>query len=365
MENSKTVLVVGNGFDLAIGRKTSYWDFYESEYCPKRYPAPIIAYLNQKLTDNHNVRWLDLETALQNYAVEANNMGNANDYFFSEDQKMVIAYYKNTSCEPLIENYRSIVTGVENFEEVENELLQLGVLYTDNWGLTKVPYDLDFEILNITNKQFDKKALGYIEDGLSSYLNNLKFEHQKNVCYADTIMKNALNKSNAKVYSFNYTDICKLYAEDENQIEKYNTKIHYVHGSLKDNNIIIGAKDGDYGNYDFVQKAFSPHYGSTPIVKDLLEADDVHIYGHSLGDCDSQYFAPFFLQQVQPNANRKSITIYTYDEKSMEEIKKNIQKLTGNKLSNLYSMNDFKILTQKEMDVLYENIKKSAMAKRV
>ena len=36
------VLVLGNGFDLDIGLRTSYKDFWESDYCPKSYPAPLI-----------------------------------------------------------------------------------------------------------------------------------------------------------------------------------------------------------------------------------------------------------------------------------------------------------------------------------
>ena len=37
----RRVLIIGNGFDLDLGRKTTYKDFYNSEYCPKKYPAPL------------------------------------------------------------------------------------------------------------------------------------------------------------------------------------------------------------------------------------------------------------------------------------------------------------------------------------
>ena len=64
----KKVLVIGNGFDLNLGRKTSYKDFYESKYCPKTYPAPLIWHLNEKWKDNlENVKWHDLENELGNY----------------------------------------------------------------------------------------------------------------------------------------------------------------------------------------------------------------------------------------------------------------------------------------------------------
>ena len=62
------VLILGNGFDLDLGFRTSYKDFYESQYCPKAYPAPLIAHLNKKWPGGlDQVRWYDLENELLNY----------------------------------------------------------------------------------------------------------------------------------------------------------------------------------------------------------------------------------------------------------------------------------------------------------
>lgn len=354
-ESKKRVLVVGNGFDLAIGRKTSYWDFYQSEYCPKRYPAPLIDYLNQNL-EGENVRWLDLETALQNYAIGANKCAKKDDSFFTEEEKKVVRFLKNRSVEPVVDNYPAIVTGVSNFYEIERDLIRSGWLYSDIFGITRVPFELSE--LNLTRIERDRIALQKIEEGLTAYLNSLEYKHPESMNLADLIMISALEGMDSKIYSFNYTNISKVYANDDYRAEDYDEKIHYVHGSLKDNHIIIGAKDGDYGNYNFVQKAFDSQFGSNSLVRDLLEADVIDIYGHSLGDCDSQYFMPFFLQQVKPTAKKKEITIYTYDEKSKENIKSNIQKMTYNKLSWLYSLNQFQILTQKDMDLILEECKK-------
>ena len=67
-EPRKIVLILGNGFDLDLGLKTSYKDFWESEFCPKDYPAPLIHHLNQRWPDNLDaVKWCDLENELLNY----------------------------------------------------------------------------------------------------------------------------------------------------------------------------------------------------------------------------------------------------------------------------------------------------------
>lgn len=59
--NTKKILILGNGFDLDLGRKTSYKNFYESDFCPNAYPAPIIKHLNEKWIDHlEAVKWYDI-----------------------------------------------------------------------------------------------------------------------------------------------------------------------------------------------------------------------------------------------------------------------------------------------------------------
>ena len=63
MNDNKSVLIIGNGFDIALKRKTSYKNFYESKYCPKWYSAPLIAYLNGWTDKNEldDIKWMDME----------------------------------------------------------------------------------------------------------------------------------------------------------------------------------------------------------------------------------------------------------------------------------------------------------------
>ena len=65
---NKIVLILGNGFDLDLGFKTSYKDFWLSKYCPKDYPAPLIKHLNERWTNDIDaVKWYDLENELLEY----------------------------------------------------------------------------------------------------------------------------------------------------------------------------------------------------------------------------------------------------------------------------------------------------------
>ena len=67
MEQNKIpnrLFVIGNGFDLNIGRNTRYSDFAKSEFWPKDLKSNLYEHLNQK---SKIERWFDLEGELANY----------------------------------------------------------------------------------------------------------------------------------------------------------------------------------------------------------------------------------------------------------------------------------------------------------
>ena len=82
----KIVVVLGNGFDIDLGLKTSYKDFWESDYCPKDYPAPLIRHLNQCWPgDLKSVGWYNLENELLSYYKSIRNPARVEDYITKED----------------------------------------------------------------------------------------------------------------------------------------------------------------------------------------------------------------------------------------------------------------------------------------
>lgn len=134
-----------------------------------------------------------------------------------------------------------------------------------------------------------------------------------------------------------------------------------MHGSCEDGKIIIGTRDDLQmeTNYDFLQKSMDDSFFPPDLVTALKDADEVIIFGHSLGENDRQYFAPFFLRQVDYyNPNRKNITIFTRDNDSKVEIKRALQKMTDGKLSVLYSINQPTIIRtanlQEDQQLMYK-----------
>lgn len=64
----KRLLIIGNGFDLDLGRATRYSDFAKSEFWPKNLHSQLYEYLNQK---SQIEKWFDLEGELANYVQKA------------------------------------------------------------------------------------------------------------------------------------------------------------------------------------------------------------------------------------------------------------------------------------------------------
>lgn len=331
MERSrKIVLVLGNGFDLDLGRKTSYRDFWESEFCPKDYPAPLIRHLNQKWEDGGEaVKWYDLENELLEYYISNSKSDKWKDVVSDEELEFLREYnaYKY-SCG----QYDGKIDLINGLIEKRYIYIAHPILHT--LGIPRL------EDYKLSIHERDNKAVQLIKDGLCKYL--CQIDHSCNSESAAFKVLNCIADRNndgtdISVYSFNYTDISLI----DSRFDKL--PVFYIHGSCKNNNVIIGTKDDDVydTNYDFLQKSFDDNFYPPRIVPELMEADIIIIFGHSLGVNDRQYFKSLFGRQANTEcAIRKEIIIFTYDNKSEIEIKRSLQKMTDSNLAALYSLND-------------------------
>ena len=69
-----TLLILGNGFDLSLGLKTSYGDFMKSSYFEDFAEKTFLG----KYLRNEQFRcysWIDIEKALSKYCLEINSGG--------------------------------------------------------------------------------------------------------------------------------------------------------------------------------------------------------------------------------------------------------------------------------------------------
>jgi len=341
-ETRKIVLVLGNGFDLDLGLKTSYKDFWESEFCPKDYPSPLIKHLNEKWGDHlDNVRWYDLESEILAYYKQLD---------FSKPLKDVVSQKERAFLDSIKQDCFSNVDA--RFYEAANSLYQKGYIIEKPNKLPKffIPYHSDLKHNSIWR---DRKSFQIIKEQLCKYLLSISRGKNNNYSLAKIILLDVIRASDfnsiVDIYNFNYTTLPELHRK------KYNTLIHYVHGSCESNSIIIGTLDDKDINKDyvFIQKAFDPKYNPPTIVANLLNADEVIIFGHSIGENDRQYFKSFFKQQTAySGAKEKEITIITKSQESEIEIKRALQYMTDSNLSSLYGHNHLKIF---KTDIIAED----------
>ena len=333
--NTKKILILGNGFDLDLGRKTSYKNFYESDFCPNDYPAPIIKHLNEKWIDHLGaVKWYDLENEILNYYEIIKAKGDDYDLYNEKEKELLkrIKQYPTHTSYSIIQDNLDII----------NRLLADKILSLSSNNHLIVHPDAFLPPV-----ERDIKAIQKIKYGLTKYLEEIQGGNIKEDSVAATIIRTfAYNYEHLEeyaVYSFNYMTLHSVF--NSHAIGVFNDITQFVHGAVKDSNIIIGTKDHQISpNYDFIQKSFDPKFSPPTLGVDLLLADDITIFGHSLGVNDSQYFKPFFEQQSQMTAKKKTITIFTKDEKSEMQIKRALQEMTNWNLSALYSMNNLQII---------------------
>lgn len=281
----KRTLVIGNGFDLDAGLKTSYREFSESRFWPFKDfgliddSETLGYYLNMK---SQLETWFDVEEAIFEYA--------------RKDKKRIL---KN---------------GLDLYE-------------------------------------LDKKHFKLLKEKLIMFLKDAEdmFEPKEGSSAPQVLNAFINGKGEKAIYSFNYTDLSWI-AQRYNLFWDKSLPCNYIHGSLALREIILGVGDKreiDDHYFDFY-KTSSPAYQSHRIIPDLIESDEIIIFGHSFGLNDYPYFLPFFQEVTSYNGyssyHRKKISIITLSEKSALEIKRHLRELTQAETTLLYNLNDFKII---------------------
>ena len=282
---SNSILIIGNGFDLDLGIKTKYIDFANSEDWPFKerfsFEENTLSYFLNSHKNNVET-WFDLEELLAKFARD-------NSIF---------------SKEKIIDTMR------------------------------------EFEILKKRLKEYLEKQEDVFFEEMKENTQTKKMSH--------SILQDFLKMQGRKIYTFNYTNTQKI---AKSLISGFEDNVTHIHGSIKENNIILGTGDQRDIPYPFFQfyKSASPNYSSNNLVEDLNNADEIYIFGHSLGRNDHDYFSDFFkMASSNPKtplySKKIKIRIFTYDNNSEIDIKKQLMALTNRHLIGLYAHCDFKII---------------------
>ena len=339
------LILVGNGFDLAHGLKTSYKDFiddfweekinviknsdinsrYEDKYVivynvPNSYPAEnffktyqdLIKYIPKLIIKN---KFLEL---LSKKRTDLNWVDIENEYY--QELKIV----DDLNIEQLNQNFEIVKKQLENYLSkikkdfiISNQISKhiLNSIYlkdleslTKNIFIEKIFEECIIEDNNLIYylKDFKKEVLRFKESSPKSRDNYFNKEFDKYDTEYKRIFKEIIFPKNTLLLNFNYTNTTLEYIDEFNRINgnKSDYKISeiHIHGELNnpENPIIFGFGDDvdkkfqefeDLNDNRYLENFKSIAYLQTDNYKKLLEFIDseeyqVFIFGHSCGISD-------------------------------------------------------------------------------
>ena len=323
------ILILGNGFDLNLGLKTSYSDFLAgNEFLELSEDSSnlLVSYLNEQAKSSRKDRlWVDIEHELKRYAMllslpryeisEGSWLGQKIKAFEATPSYSHITPPNNRKDKILVDIRKAVKT---HFQQLKTAL---------------------HAYLKRQLEEFKGKSSLIFNNTPAYFLisdNQLIF-NRKNTLKGVSVPFD-------EIYSFNYTNALDLTQLNQYSDHWKNIQFFYVHGSLSENNIVFGVEDGSVPeDFTFLNKSSHAAFGSSPDISDaIINASEVHFFGCSLGNTDDAHFKhPFkVLSQRRNKARKTQLFFYTFGKSGYQNIMKRILALTENRLSEFKITND-------------------------
>lgn len=357
---AETILILGNGFDIAMGRKTKYTDFIEFEKQLFSNPdEKLLEFLKDKnirieeYRDNLYLKfihenkdglgenWSNLEIMISQLADAIMYFKENNDLLFE-----VVSTGRIWSLEGSLlqeKNYRSKLYIADTF---------LSLFYEKGWSSLEREVALD-ELNNEFIRQLD--LLIELLEIYLSYLDYLDFE-VRGIETSSTALDAISHLSNSSVLNFNYTNTSgHLYGTSEE-------KTHFIHGRIdldrtfnRINTMVFGIEDKENDvNSDLVpyQKYYQRVVKETGIKFEMFflssyfveylhvqgteksfphdrkAAKNIIIFGHSVDPLDKEIFQKSFALAEEGGYPYRFIFTY-FDESAKRSIIKNLAIILG------------------------------------
>ena len=312
------LVIIGNGFDLAHGLKTSYKDF-------------VLWYLNEKFKNKSNHKEDDLISISTEYVFD--EFKSLKDFFNKIGHHFRIDYKDEFFSKILNLLKRTDF----NWVDIEKEYFEQ-VLNMINPFL-KSGTEREINNLNISNLIKLNSSLDIIKKELATYLETIYSNVINNSI--QITLKKIIDKDNTPnqeimYLNFNYTSTIELY---NSLLSRSNFSVNYIHGRLKDekNPIIFGYGDesNDYfekiekmNNNELTRHLKSFAYLQTANYRRLFEFLDkgnfeVYVMGHSLGLSDRLLFNHIFEHE---KFNKVQLYFYEYQNEKGEIVNDFFQK---------------------------------------
>ncbi|RSI93421.1 AbiH family protein [Streptococcus mitis] len=350
---ANTILILGNGFDIAMGRKTKYTDFVEFEKQLFSNPDEKLQEFLQaksisieKYKDNLYLKFITenkdtLGDNWSNLEIMISQLADAIMYF-KENMKLL---YDSSDIHP-IRKSRDSLKNETNFSAKYFIVEVFAPLYSHyEWKFL----DRDL-VLNKLNYIFIEQLnlLTELLEIYLSYLDYLDFDIQR-LEASLTALDAISDLSNSSVLNFNYTNTSgHLYGTSEK-------KTHFIHGRIdldrtisRVNNMVFGIEDKENDvNIDLIpyqkyyqrvvketgndyETFFEPNieFKENEIDVPYNASKNIIVFGHSIDPLDKEIFQKCF--ELAGNGKYDYRFIFTYyDEPAKRSIIKNLAIILG------------------------------------
>ncbi|CCC19605.1 AbiH family protein [Streptococcus thermophilus] len=371
-----TILILGNGFDLAMGRKTSYKDFLEfadklfverddqlDEFL-KKHQIDIEKYRNNLYIQYINENKSTLGENWSNLEIMISQLAEAIDFFRLNSDKL---YHKSGDLYPkYVDQFHKMM----NEERNSTSKIFIGTIFLkfyNDYGRDKPEKELaisDFNNLFIHHLDLLTELL----EIYLSYRDYIDFEVSP-ITPSKTVLDAIDGISEASVISFNYT-------HTPNKLYKIPLKkIHFIHGEIdlkrrkhNINTMVFGIEDkGTEINSDLIpyqkfyqrvvketgniyERFFDQEFanGIPRIVKNII------IFGYSVDPLDKEIFKNCF--KLIDNKYYQSRFVFTYfNETAKRSIIKNLAIILGkDKLVELTGQKKVVFVQSQDVDGMRE-----------
>ena len=356
-----TILILGNGFDIAMGRKTKYTNFIEFEQRLFTEPeSDLQDFLDSKNIDidkyknNLYLRFINenkdtLGENWSNLEIMISQLADAIMYF-KENSSLLYSNKSNRPLARIIEQHKIDWRMSANYSSklyIADTFLSL--FDEKGWSFLEREVALD-ELNNEFIRQLD--LLIELLEIYLSYLDYLDFDIQR-IEASPTALDAISDLSNSSVLNFNYTNTSsRLYGTSEE-------KTHFIHGRIdldrtfsRINTMVFGIEDKEINvNSDLIPyqkyyqrvvketgKKFEDFFGIRNLKKRDIPGSNLQtiqgtsknivVFGHSVDPLDKEIFQKCF--ELTKTRKYNSRFIFTYfDEQAKRSIVKNLAIILG------------------------------------
>lgn len=282
------LLIIGNGFDLNLGFKTSYNEFLKSSEFRSVLAREEKNYLFEYLKIKHQLnRWVDVEKELGNYCTQILYKGIKRD----DDRSL------------------------ENLKQEYNELCYCLQQYISRECGRAFP---------INEKCAGIRLLKCLYRKWNEPLEVVTFN------YSDTI---------ERLTNFNLSGIRAnvFHTHGEADLHK---------------GIVFGVEDSIdlKKEHQFLYKSHSKSKNSHGFYNRLMNTDNIIFFGYSLGETDHSYFLDFFDELTKPHKEKKRLVFYYYGEDARDDIIWQLRQITKGRYTQLEMYNEIKFINSQNYE---------------